>query len=73
MDHDAYRAGIGELYAAEVLGEGLASRCRTSSRIHFRCLKSDTDVGRMKSRVGTSSKLRKPGTAPPAATSHLSR
>jgi hypothetical protein len=53
MDHDAYRAGIGELYAAEVLGEGLASRCRTSSRIHFRCLKSDTDVGRMKSRVGT--------------------
>jgi len=26
MDQDAYRAGIGELYAAEVLGEGLASR-----------------------------------------------
>jgi hypothetical protein len=26
VDHDAYRTGIGELYAAEVLGEGLASR-----------------------------------------------
>jgi hypothetical protein len=26
MEHDAYRAGIAELYAAEVLGEGLASR-----------------------------------------------
>ena len=26
MDQDAYRARIGELYAAEVLGEGLASR-----------------------------------------------
>jgi hypothetical protein len=26
MDHEAYRAGIAELYAAEVLGEGLASR-----------------------------------------------
>jgi hypothetical protein len=26
MDHDAYLAGIAELYAAEVLGEGLASR-----------------------------------------------
>jgi len=26
MDDDAYRAGIAELYAAEVLGEGLASR-----------------------------------------------
>jgi hypothetical protein len=26
MDHDAYMAGIAELYAAEVLGEGLASR-----------------------------------------------
>jgi hypothetical protein len=26
MDHDVYLAGIGELYAAEVLGEGLASR-----------------------------------------------
>ena len=26
MDHDAYRAAVAELYAAEVLGEGLASR-----------------------------------------------
>ena len=26
MNHDAYLAGISELYAAEVLGEGLASR-----------------------------------------------
>lgn len=26
MDHDAYQAEIGALYAAEVLGEGLASR-----------------------------------------------
>ena len=26
MDQDTYRARIGELYAAEVLGEGLASR-----------------------------------------------
>jgi hypothetical protein len=26
MEHEAYRAGIAELYAAEVLGEGLASR-----------------------------------------------
>jgi hypothetical protein len=26
MDQDAYRARIGELYAAEILGEGLASR-----------------------------------------------
>jgi len=26
MEHDAYLAGIAELYAAEVLGEGLASR-----------------------------------------------
>ena len=26
MDHDAYLTGIAELYAAEVLGEGLASR-----------------------------------------------
>jgi len=26
MDQDSYRTGIGELYAAEVLGEGLASR-----------------------------------------------
>ncbi|HME41185.1 MAG TPA: hypothetical protein VKG63_19675 [Steroidobacteraceae bacterium] len=26
MDHDAYLAGLAELYAAEVLGEGLASR-----------------------------------------------
>jgi hypothetical protein len=26
MNHDAYLAGIAELYAAEVLGEGLASR-----------------------------------------------
>ena len=26
MDHQAYLAGIAELYAAEVLGEGLASR-----------------------------------------------
>ncbi len=26
MDHDAYLAGVTELYAAEVLGEGLASR-----------------------------------------------
>src|SRR5271168_2284517 len=26
MDHEAYLAGLVELYAAEVLGEGLASR-----------------------------------------------
>jgi hypothetical protein len=26
MNHDAYLAGVAELYAAEVLGEGLASR-----------------------------------------------
>jgi hypothetical protein len=26
MDPDPYRAGVGELYAAEVFGEGLASR-----------------------------------------------
>src|SRR5208283_278251 len=26
MDHDTYPAGVAELYAAEVLGEGLASR-----------------------------------------------
>ena len=26
MDHDTYLAGVAELYTAEVLGEGLASR-----------------------------------------------
>jgi len=34
VDHDAYRTGIGELYAAEVLGEGLASRWLLS---YYRC------------------------------------
>jgi hypothetical protein len=31
MDHDAYLAGIAELYAAEVLGEGLASPTKEPS------------------------------------------